>query len=167
MHRCSKQMCEQARPGISSSEGQGCFHFEKGTSIGKFERQWETFEGAPRPRPGATWPLWPACYSKHVWTMCDTWFINQTTRILVSGIIYWLTVFTDCSRESLWAYACISSIPVILTPSIIQARLIQITIAHICPQEERNCQIWSIIHANGESREIFLLLSGLRGTSRY
>ena len=44
---------EDCRPGISSLKGQGHFHFAKGTSIGESERQWETIEGAPRPRPGA------------------------------------------------------------------------------------------------------------------
>ena len=41
-------------PGISSLKGQGRFHFEKGTSIQESLSQWENFEGATRPRPGAT-----------------------------------------------------------------------------------------------------------------
>ena len=34
----------QVRCGISSLKGQGHFHFAKGTSIGKSESQWGTFE---------------------------------------------------------------------------------------------------------------------------
>ncbi len=33
--------------------GQGHFRFAKGSSIRKSSSLWETFEGAPRPRPGA------------------------------------------------------------------------------------------------------------------
>ena len=41
------------RHGISSLRGQGNFYFTKGTSIGKSNAYWETFEGAPQPNPGA------------------------------------------------------------------------------------------------------------------
>ena len=41
-------------PVISSSISQGHFHFAKGTWIVKSLSQFETFEGAPRPRHGAT-----------------------------------------------------------------------------------------------------------------
>ncbi len=41
------------RPGISSLRSHGQFHFAKDTSIGKSSSLRETFEGAPRPRPGA------------------------------------------------------------------------------------------------------------------
>ena len=41
-------------PGTSSLRGQGHLHFAKGTFIVKSESLRDTFEGAPRPRPGAT-----------------------------------------------------------------------------------------------------------------
>ena len=50
-------------PGKSSLRWQGHFKFAKGTSIGKFESLSETFEGTPRPRPGATEPR-PLCSSR-------------------------------------------------------------------------------------------------------
>ena len=45
------------RTGISSLKGQGHFHFAERTSIGNDESQFETFEGAPRPRPRAMEPM--------------------------------------------------------------------------------------------------------------
>ena len=44
-------------PGISSLKGQSHFNFAKGTSIENLLSQWETFQGAPRPRPGAKMPI--------------------------------------------------------------------------------------------------------------
>ena len=42
----------QARPEVSTLKRPVHFHFARGTSIAKSLRLWETFEGAPRPRPG-------------------------------------------------------------------------------------------------------------------